>query len=134
MAKHKQRFIRDVRFYLMNRHRFTFSGSTAPTFVFDTDGVDGVTAYKILDSHGKNVPTRHPLLASSLAQTKASINFQIKEWAHGVGNYLDCFYDLDLYWQSIGAPSWVHDAVLNTVFANDPSFGDSNTFSRTFVR
>jgi hypothetical protein len=126
MKKHKPNFMRDVRFYLANRHRFSFTGSADVTFAFDRNGVDGVTAYKELDSNGKVVATRHPNLATALARTKASVNFHIKLWKDGTSDGGRFVHELAEYLDSIQAPKWVGDALSNT-YGNIHIYRKGNT-------
>ena len=109
--KHSPNFLRDVRFYLRNRHRFAFTGSNPVTFDYDPHGADGLTAYKRLDSNGVKVPTKHPLLAQSLAFTKASVNWQIKDWKAGAKDHAFFVHELRHYLASINAPDWVYKAL-----------------------
>lgn len=109
--KHKANFMRDVRFYLRNRHRFTFTGSEPVRFDYDRNGVDGLTAYKRLDSDGIMVATRHPLLASTLARVKASVNFQVKEWKAGYSDMAITVPEMKDYLEEIGAPAWLYKAI-----------------------
>jgi hypothetical protein len=76
---------RDIYFYLKNRNEFCFSGTLSPDFtpIYSKSGVNGLTAFISIDSQGKNIPTKHPRLLESLLLTKASVNFQIKQWAQG---------------------------------------------------
>ena len=112
MMKHKEKFLKDVRFYIKNRHRFTFTGSVWIEFPFDENGVDGLTAYKKLDSNGIIVKTRHPVVAQTLSRVKASINFQIKEWKSGLKEETVFKHEMIPYLEEIGAPSWVWKALV----------------------
>ena len=123
MAKHKQRFLRDIVFYLRNRHRFTFTGSPDVEFRYDRNGADGLTAYKRLDSTGKNVATRHPNLATALARTKASVNFHIKQWNEGASDGVFFIHELADYLDEIQAPEWVGEALKR--------YGNINTYRKT---
>lgn len=85
---YSKRFERDFRWYLKVRNSFTFSGSIITNksglpleIKFSSTGIDGKQAYNIYDSTGKLHPTRHPNILTSLLKTKASVNFQIKQWA-----------------------------------------------------
>ena len=115
--KHKERFIRDVKFYLHNRHIFTFTGSSYLQFQHDSNGVDGLVAYRKWDSEGKIVSTRHPILAETLVRVKASVNLQIKEWKSGIrdANKLDFLivnpHEMRLYLDGINAPEWVWKSI-----------------------
>ena len=109
--KHKEKFLKDVRFYIRNRHRFTFTGSEWIQFPFSRTGVDGLTAYKKWDSNGITVETRHPVIAQTLSRVKASVNFQIKEWKAGVKDRTLFGYEIISYLNEIEAPDWVLKAI-----------------------
>jgi len=76
---------RDFNFYLKNRHVFTFSGTLHPKneALYNKDGVTGKESFFSIENNGKNKPTKHPNILKSLLQTKAAVNFQIKQWAEG---------------------------------------------------
>lgn len=109
--KHKEKFLKDVRFYIKNRHRFTFTGSQWIEFPFHQSGVDGLTAYKSWDSNGVIVATRHPMIAQTLSRVKASINFQIKEWKAGTKEGTLFEIEMISYLDEIEAPDWVLKAI-----------------------
>lgn len=109
--KHKEKFLKDVRFYLKNRHRFIFTGSPYVEFPVDVNGIDELTAFKMMDSNGKLIPTRHPNLATTLLRVKASVNFQIKEWKLGIRDGLFGKWESKVYLSSIDAPDWVWKAL-----------------------
>lgn len=78
---------RDFKFYLTNRKVFSFCGtgrdSITNTPIFDKRGVSGKHAFFSIENNGKNIPTKHPNLLSSLLLAKASVNFNIRMWAEG---------------------------------------------------
>jgi len=51
--------------------------------ITDDKGKSGKEVFYLIDSTGKNSPTREPELLNELLLCKASVNFQIKEWAKG---------------------------------------------------
>lgn len=85
--KYSKRFNKDFNWYLKVRNHFTFSGDILrkdghPLDIeFSLSGVDGKQAYHTYDSTGKLLPTKHPNLLRVLLKTKASVNFQVKQWA-----------------------------------------------------
>lgn len=88
--KYSQRFIDDVKWYMSNRHNFSFSGGDKyfdkkgnNVVQYNKNGVSFVEAFYTWDSIGKIKPTRHPTTLQRLLQTKAAVNLQIKEWAQG---------------------------------------------------
>lgn len=81
--RYSKNFERDWTWYLKNRNNFVFSGKNVQSFPYDKNGVDGKKAFFLYDSQGKIVPTRHKTLAERMLKVKASVNFQIKQWAQG---------------------------------------------------
>lgn len=78
-------FERDYNFYLKNLDEFNFCGTLNPkhSAIEDTNGLSAKECFYYIESQGKNKPCREPKLLNALLLTKASINFQIKEWAQG---------------------------------------------------
>ena len=111
MKRHSPAFMRDVRFFLRNRHRFTFTGSADVVYTYDRNGIDGIAAYKALDSQGRMRATRHPTLAQTLTRTKASVNFHVKMWKDGAKDMGFTPDELNSYLSEINAPTWVRDAI-----------------------
>lgn len=74
---------RDFSFYFKNRKQFNFCGTLYPKYVpiYEENGVDGKQAFFSIENNGKNIPTKHPNLLSSLLLSKSSLNFNIKMWA-----------------------------------------------------
>lgn len=81
--KVNEAFERDYWFYLSNIPYFTFCGTLVPKHkpVPSSKGVTAKEAFYSIDTHGKNIPTRQPLLLKKLLLCKASVNFNIKQWA-----------------------------------------------------
>ncbi len=107
--KYSKSFERDFKWYLSNRKNFTFSGDILRKknkepleIIFDRKGLSGKESFHLYDSTGVLKPTRHTNLLQCLLKTKASINFQIKEWAKdratgylpGVLFSLDCIQSI----------------------------------------
>jgi len=86
MRRYSTAFERDFCWYLSKRHVFTFDGRLPRDIPFDRNGMDGRKAFFLYDSHGKVMPTRHPLLVASLMRTKGSVNLHIKMWAEDRAN------------------------------------------------
>lgn len=111
--RYSDNFVRDVHFYLQNRHRFTFFGGIVPPPPFDRTGVSGVRAFWLFDTKGRSVPTRHPRLFVALMRTKKSINWHIKEWADGFEDMLEPIaYYLNGF---TNPPAWVEASLRGAV-------------------
>lgn len=112
--KYKENFLRDFSWYIKWRNHFIFSGSALNVekdIKHDIKGISGKEAFFKYDSTGKLHPTRHPQMLFKLLKTKASINFQIKQWAEdrgkgrlGMLDFKDIIAEYDLL-------SWMVDAV-----------------------
>lgn len=104
--KYSTGFERDYNFYLNNLDNFNFCGTLNPKHIAISGG--NLTAKDCLyyiESEGKNKPCKEPELLNKLLLTKASINFQIKQWAEGINDGTLFLYELSQrYWQSLGAP------------------------------
>ena len=81
-----------VKWLIKYRNTFTFSGKwlldpkdnnkhLVDTIVFDREGETGKKVFNLYESQGILVPTKHPRMLYKLIKTKASITFQIKQWA-----------------------------------------------------
>ena len=73
----------DFTFYLKNRKEFIFSGTLEAKHKAIKGTATALEAFYSIDTYGKNIGTKHPNLLNSILQTKASLNFQIKQWAQG---------------------------------------------------
>lgn len=111
--RYSDNFVRDVRFYLRNRHKFTFFGGIVEQPPFSRIGFDGVEAFWVFDTKGRSIPTRHPRIFVALMRTKKSVNWHIKEWADG---FYDMFESI-LYYvhQFVKPPGWVEGAIRGAV-------------------
>jgi hypothetical protein len=80
---YSENFNRDYEFYLKNIDNFKFCGTHTPKFkaVFDEKGNSAKEVFYNIDTYGKNIPTNEPELLDDLLLCKASVNFQIKQWA-----------------------------------------------------
>lgn len=122
----------DFIFYLKNRNNFTFSGTLDAKYKAIKGNYTALESFYSIDTHGKNIGTKHPNILNSVLQTKASINFQIKQWAQGRADGtlpLSEFIGLNdvktLHWvngepryynsivEQFNLPNWVIDAVEN---------------------
>ncbi len=83
--KYSKGFERDYTFYLQNIDNFVFCGTVEPSFVAipDSNGKSAKECFMRIDSNGVNLPCNEPELLNRLLLCKASINFQIKQWAEG---------------------------------------------------
>ena len=81
--RYKKGFNDNFKWFIKNRHVFSFSGSAVTPATFNIKGVDGKQAFFVKESQGKDIPTKHPRMLESLNNTKASITLQIKQWAEG---------------------------------------------------
>ncbi len=88
MKKYSPNFERDYNFYLSNLENFTFCGTLNPKHiaVYDSNGVDAKKAFHSIESNGKNPATKEKELLDNLLLCKASVNFQIKQWAEGLAD------------------------------------------------
>lgn len=134
--KYSDNFERDYAFYFNNRFHFQFCGTKTPKFnaIFDKNGITAKEAFYQIDTKGKNIPTKEPYLLNDLLLCKASVNFNIKQWALGrkdgtlslnelkstnnKDNLLvwlnngNCYYfkDMETYYNF---PNWVIEAIEN---------------------
>ena len=85
MRKYSENFERDYAFYYKNKDVFTFCGTLNPKHIAieDAHGKSATEAFFLIDSTGKNYPTKEPKLLNELLLCKASVNFHIKQWAEG---------------------------------------------------
>jgi hypothetical protein len=78
-------FERDFEFYKKNTEVFNFCGTLNPKYeaIADPDGLTAKECFFFIESKGINLPCSESILLNNLLLTKASINFQIKQWAEG---------------------------------------------------
>lgn len=138
--KYSDNFVRDVRFYFRNRHRFVFFGGVVRQPPYSRKGVSGIEAFRLFDSNGRLVPTKHPRLFVALMRTKKSINWHIKEWADG---FEDMFESVLYYvYQFVDPPPWIRcslEGAIERVYKQKESLagrlgvklGDRITISQT---
>lgn len=106
--RYSKSFKRDIRFYLSNRHRFSFFGGLLPLVVYDPAGVDGVRCFFEIDSSGKYLATKHVRLVRALLACKKSINWHLRMWAEG---YDDVREGVEFYLSEFkNPPGWVGSA------------------------
>lgn len=115
-TKYSSEFERDYKFYLSNLDNFTFSGNPnekhQSKIITDFDhGVSAKQSFACFDSTGKIVPTSEPELLFSVFQTKASVNWHIKQWSWMIKNYLLYPKELEETINEHQCPSWVLKAV-----------------------
>ena len=73
----------DFNFYLKNRKVFVFSGTLNSNYDAIKGNATAIKAFYSIDTFGKNIGTKHPNILKAVLQTKAAVNFQIKQWAQG---------------------------------------------------
>jgi hypothetical protein len=104
-----------VQYYLKHRNDFTFSGGGVDCeILYKKDGCNWVKGFDMFDSRGiREIETRHPATVSRLIKTKASINFQVKQWAESRADgtlpkilFNEIIKEFDL-------PKWIIEAVEN---------------------
>ena len=97
----------------MLRHRtdFTFTGSDYRPVKFNRGGANGLLCFHKFESTGVLLETRHPNILSGLLRVKASINFQIKEWAQDRASGLLPKILFDEIIKEYNLPEWVAKAV-----------------------
>jgi len=85
MKKYSENFERDYKFYFDNIEHFTFCGTSTSKFkaIADENGKSAKEVFYSIDSEGKNLPTCEPELLDKLLMCKASVNFNIRQWAEG---------------------------------------------------
>lgn len=68
---------------LSRRNDFTFSGGDIDCEIIpDKNGVDWFAGFRMYDERGKReIRTKHPETVRRLVKAKASLSFQIKQWA-----------------------------------------------------
>lgn len=83
--KYSNNFERDYKFYLDNIKNFNFCGTLNVKFkaIPNKNGKTAKEVFYLIDSTGKNHPTCEPKLLNQLLLCKASVNFNIKQWAEG---------------------------------------------------
>lgn len=83
--KYSSGFERDYAFYLKSLKVFDFCGTLNPNYqsIKDINGRTAKECFFYIESEGKNYPCCEHELLNLLLLTKASVNFQIKEWAQG---------------------------------------------------
>lgn len=82
--KYSKNFERDYQWYLKNLDEFNFCGTLNSKYEAISGGTRSAKeCFYCIESEGKNYPCAEPELLNRLLLTKASINFQIKQWAEG---------------------------------------------------
>lgn len=74
---------KELKYLMSHRNNFTFSGDELNvTISYDKNGMDFIKGFKLFDEKGQRViETKHPESLRRAIKTKASLNFQIKQWA-----------------------------------------------------
>lgn len=125
--KYSENFERDYEVYLRLKNVLTFCGTDIKEkyakFESDENGKDAKECFYILDSTGRYEKCREIDLLFEILRCKASINWQIKQWAEGraeslawvsqdVGNYTVIHQDLKEIQEEYQFPDWVMTAVI----------------------
>jgi hypothetical protein len=71
----------DFAFYFKNKRVFTFNGTLDAKHKAIKGNATALEAFYSIDTYGKNIGTKHTNLLNAILQTKAALNFQIKQWA-----------------------------------------------------
>lgn len=101
------------------RNNFTFTGGKlrfqekGNSILHSSVGVSGFAAYHRNESEGKTPPTKHPNILRTLFTVKASLNFQIKEWAQDRASGLLPQVEFKKIIEELRLPEWVVKAVEN---------------------
>lgn len=106
-------FIDTTKYLLSKRNEFTFSGSDVDCeIVYKKNGIDSFEGFRMYDEKGKRfIETKHPETVRRLVKTKASLTFQIKEWAESRADGTLpklCFNEIQ---EELNLPAWVVNAV-----------------------
>jgi|GEM_PF-3178608 len=81
--KYSKQFEETYNFYLRNINVFVFCGTLNPKHeaIYSKQGLSAKECFYCIESNGVNKPCCEPELLNSLLLCKASVNFQIKQWA-----------------------------------------------------
>lgn len=118
--KYTANFTRDFNWYLSVRKLFNFSGDVLRDkkggelkITHTVTGVTGKHAFKVYDSEGLLLPTKHPNILFSALKAKASANFHIKMYANDRSKGFLSGIELKDLLQEIKAPEWFCRAIEN---------------------
>lgn len=90
-------FERDYEFYLKNLDKFNFCGTLNPSFQAIAGGkMSAKECFFHIESNGKNYPCIDAESLNRLLLTKASVNFQIKQWAEGISDGTLLLFELSI--------------------------------------
>lgn len=99
--KYKQKFLNSFNFYLKIRREFNFCGTAERdrryNIFHNNNGVCARECFFNLEN-GRNLPTRHPNIVNALLLSKASINFNIKQWVEGMKDYYPLLQSVEDFW------------------------------------
>lgn len=116
--KFSPKFNRDWDFYSnpLTQEFFSFSGKPDSEFLpkikSDSNGKTAKECFHVLDSTGKVVGCCDSVLLLSVFKTKASVNFQIKQWANMFRDGSMLPVELTQLEKELDMPSWVVEAVV----------------------
>ena len=124
--RYSKKFKRDWGLYLRIKDDYKFCGSDEPQiklerFPDDPNGKDAKECFYLMDSQGKYEPCKEKQLLFEILRCKASLNWQIKQWAEAQAlEFVDqpslvtivmCKNFLDEIQAERDFPKWVIDAV-----------------------
>jgi len=111
-------FIDKAKYFLRNRNVFTFSGNEIECeIVFKRDGVNSFKAFRLYDEKGfRSIETKHPETLKRLIKTKASLTFQIKQWAESRADGTLPRFLFNEMIEEMELPEWVINAVETQKF------------------
>lgn len=110
-------FNKDWEFYLLSKTEFTFCGKPdSEIHTKITPSKTGLTAkecFLFLDGRGEIRPCSEPELLFEVLRVKASINWQIRQWAEMLSGGVLMPSELVECRKTYKLPGWVLEAVLN---------------------
>lgn len=115
--KYSPSFERDWKFYLGNRFEFTFCGKPDSEILArilpSPTGKTAKECFLHLDSKGEVVPCSESELLFEVLRAKASINWQVRQWAEMLSQGILMPSELVECMNAYNLPEWALEAVLN---------------------
>jgi len=108
---YSKELLRDWRFYVQNRHRFSFSAKPLSYYAPPEGDEFAIECFKRYDSEGEVTPCGQPVLFAEVMRCKASVNLHVKMWAEGRAGGTLLRPEFNELMKEIEAPQWVTDAV-----------------------
>jgi hypothetical protein len=126
MKNYKHKFLSAFNFYLKVRKEFNFCGTSVADMrykiFYDKTGVDAKECFFNLEN-GINKPTKHPNIVNAVLLSKASINFNIKQWADGMKDSYPLLQSVEDFWNEKDIV-WDKDATFRYESLADKGFPD----------